>query len=53
MVTVAQLQQVLEEVGDADTEVVVELPGTFQPVAGVSLRYTTERGEQLVVLTDL
>lgn len=52
MVTVAQLRQVLEEV-DAAAEVVVELPGTFRPVAGISLRYTAEHGQQLVILADL
>lgn len=52
-VTVAQLRQVLDEVEDADAEVVVELPGTFRPVAGISVRLTPEHGTQLVVLADL
>lgn len=53
MVTVAQLRQVLLEVDDADAEVVVELPGTFRPVAGVSIRLTPEHGTPLVILADL
>ena len=52
MVTVAQLRQVLEEMDD-DAEVVVELPGTFRPVARVAVRSTAEHGTQLVILADL
>lgn len=52
MVTVAQLRQVLEAVDDEAAEVVVELRGTFRPVAGVAVRSTAEHGEQLVVLAD-
>ena len=53
MVTVAQLRQALEEVEDDGAEVVAELPGTFRPVAAMTLWYTAEHGEQLVVLADL
>ena len=53
MVTVAQLRQVLDEMDDDDAEVVVELPGTFRPVVGVSVRSTAEHGTQLVALADL
>lgn len=52
MVTVAQFRTVLDEVDD-DTEVLVELPGTFRPVVGVSIRSTAEDGVQVVVLADL
>ena len=52
MVTIEQLRRVLDEMDD-DVEVVVELPGSFRPVAGVSVRSTAEHGTQLVVLTDL
>ena len=52
MVTIAQLRQVLEEVDD-DAEVIVEVPGTFRPVAAVAVRSTAGRGTQLVVLADL
>lgn len=53
MVTIAQLRQVLDEIDDGDAEVVVELPGTFRPVAGVSVRSTAEDGTQLIILADL
>jgi len=53
MVTVAQLRQVLDEVEDDTAEVIVELPGTFRPVAAVAVRSTAGHGTQLVVLADL
>jgi hypothetical protein len=44
---------VLDEVQDDDAEVIVELPGTFRPVAGISVRSTAENGTQLIILADL
>jgi hypothetical protein len=53
MVTVRQLREVLAEVDDDDAEVVIELPGAYRPVDGISVRSTREHGTQLVVRKDL
>lgn len=50
MVTVGQLSEVLEEMDDEAAEVIVELPGTFRPVAGILIRLTPVHGTQLMVL---
>jgi len=51
VMTVAQLRQTLDDIDEA--EVVVELPGSFRSVDGISIRSTPEHGTQLVVLADL
>jgi hypothetical protein len=52
MVTVAQLRQTLDELQNDDAQVVVELLGTFRPVAGISVRASAGHGTHLVVLAD-
>jgi hypothetical protein len=53
MVTVAQLRRVLDELDTDDAEVIVELPGAFRPVDGISVRHTETDEQQLIVLADL
>lgn len=51
MATGGDLRNQLVE--DLDVEVLVELPGTMRPLAGLAVRATADDGLQLVLLTDL
>ena len=42
----------VDQHGIGAREVIVELPGTYRPVQGTSVRSTTEHGTQLVVLAE-
>lgn len=52
MATVGDLRTQLEDLDD-EVELLVELPGTMRPVAGIAVRATPEDGLQLVMLADL